>query len=322
MTGMTASSTASPNRAAPRHYAFSRYLRERFGTRVRKITIDAGFTCPNRDGTRGYGGCTFCNNAGFSPNARRDPASVREQLAAGIAAGRRRKADRFIAYFQAYTNTYAPLDCLASLYDEAWRFPEVVGMAIGTRPDCASGPVLDLIQSYTARGEVWIEYGLQSAHDRTLAAINRGHTCGEFLDAIERTRGRGIRMCVHTILGLPGEDRDMMLETHRRLAALPIDGIKLHLLHVMRGTVMARQYARGEIPLLSREAFVERVCDVLELLPPTVTIQRMHADAPPDVLIAPQWCLDKRGVLQDIRGALIRRDTWQGKALGFPLDAL
>ncbi len=301
----------------PRYYSFGRYVRQRFGCRVHKVALHAGFTCPNRDGSRGRGGCTFCNNAGFSPNARAEPAEIRQQLAAGIAAARRRrKAERFIAYFQAYSNTYAPIDRLRELYDEAWRFPEVVGMSVGTRPDCVDAAKIDLIAGYTSRGEVWIEYGLQSIHDQTLAAINRCHSYREFLEAVELTRERGIKICVHTILGLPGETREMMLATHERLAELGIDGIKLHLLHVMRDTVMAEQYRRGEISLLERGEFVGLVCDVLERLPPTVVIQRMHADAPTDILLAPQWCLDKAGVLNDIQGELVRRDSWQGKRRG------
>ena len=308
---------ATPRTEQPRYYGFSRYLRQRFGCRVHKVTLNAGFTCPNRDGTVGRGGCLFCNNAGFSPNARVEPSQIHEQLACGIEAARRHKAEKFIAYFQAYTNTYAPADRLRVLYDEVWRFPDVVGLSIGTRPDCVDREVIDLIAGFVKQGEVWIEYGLQSAHDTTLAAINRGHTYQQFLDAIELTRDRGIKICAHTILGLPGEDRRMILGTHRRLAELPIDGIKIHLLHVMRDTVMERQYYENKIEMLSREAYVELVCDMLEILPPTMVIQRMHADAPPTVLVAPDWCLDKVGVLNDIRQAQICRDSWQGKVLGF-----
>jgi len=307
----------TPRMEQGRYYSFGRYLRQRFGCRVHKVTLHAGFTCPNRDGTVGRGGCLFCNNAGFSPNARVEPSQIREQLARGIEAARRRKAEKFIAYFQAYTNTYAEAARLRALYDEVWHFPDVVGLSIGTRPDCVDRQIIDLIAGYTARGEVWIEYGLQSAHDATLLAINRGHTYQQFLDAIELTRDRGIKICSHTILGLPGEDRGMILDTHRRLAELPIDGVKLHLMHVMCDTVMEKQYHQGRIELLSREAYVELVCDVLEVLGPTMVIQRMHADAPPDVLVAPDWCLDKVGILNDIRQAQIRRDSWQGKALGF-----
>ncbi len=305
----------------PRYYAFGRYLRQRYGCRVHKVTLDAGFTCPNRDGARGRGGCTFCNNVGFSPNARMAPAQVREQLAKGIDSARwRHKADRFIAYFQAYSNTHAPVERLRSLYDQVWGFPEVVGLSIGTRPDCVDLEKIEMIADYTARGEVWVEYGLQSTHEQTLKAINRGHTYQEFLDAVRLTAGRGIKICVHTILGLPGETREMMLETHRRLADLPIDGIKIHLLHIMRDTVMERQYERGEIAMLQRPEFIGLVVDVLEMLRPEVVIQRMHADAPPDVLLAPRWCLDKAGVLSDIKQELLRRNTWQGKGLGHRLE--
>lgn len=306
----------------PRYYSFGRYLRGRFGCRVRKVTLHAGFTCPNRDGRVARGGCTFCNNAGFSPNARVEPAEVRQQLAAGIAAAHRAGAHKVIAYFQAYSNTYAPPDRLKRLYDLVWEFPEVTGLSIGTRPDCVDRAIIDLVASYCQRGEVWIEYGLQSAHDATLAAINRGHSYQQFREAIALTQDRGIRICAHTILGLPGEDREMMLDTHRRLAELPIDGIKIHLLHVMRDTLMEKQYQRGEIRMLSREEYVNLVVDVLELLPARMVIQRMHADAPADILVAPAWCLDKHSILDDIRSELEHRDTWQGKARGSSLADL
>ncbi|HOW70689.1 MAG TPA: TIGR01212 family radical SAM protein [Phycisphaerae bacterium] len=303
----------------PRYYSFSRYLRRRFGCRVQKVTLHAGFTCPNRDGRVGYGGCAFCNNAGFSPNLRVGSAEVGEQLARGIEGNRGRRIGKFIAYFQAYTNTYAPVEELRVLYDEVWKHPEVAGLAIGTRPDCVDDRILDLIVGYLPRGMVWIEYGLQSAHDKTLELVNRGHDYACFEKAVLVTSGRGIEICAHTILGLPGEDREMMLETHRRLARLPIKGIKIHLLHIMKNTVMARQYAQGGIRLLTRGEYVSLVCDVLEQLPPTVAIQRMHADAPGDILVAPDWCLDKAGILEDIRREQLRRDSWQGKALGFSM---
>ncbi len=300
-----------------RYNPFGRYLRERFGCRVHKITLHAGMSCPNRDGTRGKGGCTFCNNTGFSPAVRLEPGAIRTQMLAGMEATRRRvRAAKFIAYFQAYSNTHAPVEHLAQLYDEAWCSPEVVGMSVGTRPDCIDAAKVDLLAGYVNRGEVWVEYGLQSSHDVTLERINRCHTWDEFVQAVRLTAGRGIRICAHTILGLPGETREMMLETHRRLADLPIDGIKIHLLHVMHDTVMERQYQRGEVRLLSREEYVGLVCDVLEILPPSMVIQRMHADAPPDILVGPEWCLDKSGVLNDIRAELVRRDSWQGKGRG------
>jgi radical SAM protein (TIGR01212 family) len=306
-----------------RYNAFGHELRRRFGCRVHKITLFAGMSCPNRDGARGRDGCTFCNNKGFSPAVRLEAGAIRSQMLSGMQAARRRgRATKFIAYFQAFSNTHAPVERLAGLYDEAWCSPEVVGMSVGTRPDCVDAAKIDLLAGYTARGDVWVEYGLQSAHDETLQRINRCHTYDEFVQAVKLTAGRGLRICAHTILGLPGETRDMMLETHRKLAGLPIDGIKIHLLHVMRDTVMEQQYRRGEIELLARQQYVSLVCDVLELLPPSIVIQRMHADAPADVLVAPDWCLDKSGVLSDIRNELVRRDTWQGKALGTPSECL
>lgn len=306
-----------------RYHNFSSYARRVFGGKVRKVTIHAGFTCPNRDGTRGRGGCTFCNNEGFSPFARVDVRQVTEQMRRGIDFARRRgHTDKVIAYFQAYTNTYAPLEQLRQLYDAVWEYPQTIGMAIGTRPDCINEPIADLIASYAARGEVWLELGLQSCHDRTLESINRGHTYAEFVEAVRLLQGRGLKLCAHTILGLPGEDRAMMRETHRRVAELGFDGIKIHLLHINQRTVMAHQYARGEIDVLSRDEYVDLVVDMLEILPPSMVIQRMHADAPPNVLIAPTWCLDKAEVLDRIRGRLVERNTWQGKALGFGVEDL
>jgi len=273
-------------------------------------------SCPNRDGTVGRGGCIFCNNSGFSPNTRVEPSSIRSQMMAGMESARRRvRASKFIAYFQAYSNTHAPVEQLAQMYDAAWVSPDVVGMSVGTRPDCIDPAKVELLSHYTDRGDVWVEYGLQTSHDVTLERINRCHNYDAFLKAVEMTTGRGIHICAHTILGLPGETREMMLETHRRLAVLPVDGIKIHLLHVMRDTVMEQQYQRGEIELLSRQQYVELVCDVLEILPPAMVIQRMHADAPADVLVAPDWCLDKSGVLNDIRKELDRRDTHQGRRM-------
>jgi len=306
-----------------RYYPLSRYFRQRFGCRVQQITINAGFSCPNRDGARSLEGCSFCNNAGFSPNSRRAFGSVAEQLSHGINTARQQgKAEKFMAYFQAFTNTYGPVEHLRKLYDQVWEFPEVVGLAIGTRPDCVDDDKLQLIVNYTSRGEVWIEYGLQSAHDETLRAINRNHTYEDFVRAVEMTAGRGILQCVHTILGLPGEDREMMLETHRRLAGLPVDGIKIHLLHILKDTPLARDYDHGKVKLLSREGFVALVCDVLEILPPHMVIQRLQADAPREYLIAPHWCLDKQNILNEIHQKLVRRDSWQGKGLGFDISAV
>lgn len=299
-----------------RYYPFNRYLRERFGAKVYKVTLDAGFTCPNRDGTKGWGGCTYCNNEGFSVNSRfdrRSAGSIEDQLRQGIAFKRKRyKAEKFLAYFQAYTNTYDSVKHLRELYDRALSFPDVVGLAIGTRPDCAGDEVLDLIESYARRTEVWLEYGLQSSHDRTLKAINRGHDYACFVGAMERTQGRGIHLCVHVILGLPGETREDMLTTARRLGEMNFQGLKLHLLHVMKDTPMEQQYRQGRVRVFEQNEYASLVVDFLEWIPPGVTIQRLTADAPPQCLVAPRWCLNKAGVLHSIHEEMERRDFRQG----------
>ena len=298
---------------------FGSYLRERYEVRVHKVTIDAGFTCPNRDGTKGVGGCIYCNNEGFSAHSRPSRAglSVARQVETGIEWARRRyKARKFIAYFQAYTNTYAPLLTLKGLYDQVLDFPDVIGLDIGTRPDCVSPEIIDLVAGYTETlDEVWMEYGLQSSHDRTLQRINRGHDYQCFLDAVDATMGRGIKICVHVILGLPGESREDMLVTADRLASVPIDGIKIHLLHLLRDTPIVSLHERGELELLGRGEYVSLVCDYLERLPKHVLVHRLTGEAPPETLIAPRWCLDKGGVLRDIKTEMRRRGVGQGSKL-------
>ena len=227
----------------------------------------------------------------------------------------RYKAEKFLAYFQAYTNTYGPVERLKDLYDTALSIPEVIGLDIGTRPDCTADDVLDLIETYTDRTEVWLEYGLQTSHDRTLKAINRGHDYAAFVDAMNRSQGRGLKICVHVILGLPGETREDMMETAKRLGQMEFHGIKIHLLHIMRNTIMNHQYEKGEIQLLSLPEYASLVVDFLEYIPPHVTIHRLTGDAPPSVLVAPEWCLNKTRVLQTIRNEMQRRNFRQGSKL-------
>jgi len=303
-------------REANRYNSFGDYLRRTYGKRVQKITIDAGFTCPNRDGTLGVGGCTYCNNEGFSTGIRGDlsPRSVERQIIDGIEwAKRRYKAGRFIAYFQAYTNTHAPVSKLKELYDCVLDFPQIVGLAVGTRPDCVGPDVLDLVESYSEfLPEVWLEYGLQSAHDRTLRRINRRHDVRCFVEAVEAAQGRRIKVGAHIIFGLPGEDAEDMMATVDHLAALPIDGIKIHLLNILRETPLEREYADGRIRLLERGEYVGLVCDAVERLPERVLIHRLTAEAPDSILVAPDWCRDKTGVLADIDCELERRGSRQG----------
>jgi radical SAM protein (TIGR01212 family) len=297
-----------------RYYAFSRFLRERFGTRVFRVTIDAGFTCPNVDGTVAVGGCVYCDNRSFSPNRRLPRTPVRAQVERGVTLlGKRYGADRFLAYFQAATNTYAPVEKLRRLYDDALQHPQIVGLAIGTRPDCVPDPVLDLIEGYARQRYVCLELGLQSAHDRSLDWMNRGHHFDGFVDAVRRCQGRGFDLCAHVILNLPGEDCDDMLATADALAALPVQAVKIHNLHVVRNTPLEAMYRAGQVRLFERDEYVRTVCDFLERLPPEMVIHRLSGDAPPDYLVAPTWCLDKPDLLRAIHAELERRPSWQGK---------
>lgn len=299
-----------------RYFPFSEYLKSKFGQSVRKICIDGGFTCPNRDGRVGRGGCIYCNNTGFNPNLRQERLSVKEQVLQGIEYMKKRYgARKFIVYFQPFSNTYADLETLKNLYSDAVSHEDVVGLAVGTRPDCVPNEILDYLQSYTKKYEVWIEYGLQSSHDRTLFLINRGHTFSQFVDAIERTKSRDIKICVHVILGLPGESEQDMMETAMALSRMKIDGIKIHNLHVVKGTLLEKMFLNGECSILTLEEYVRLVCNFLELLPPEVVVQRLCGDAPEDLLIAPQWCRNKSRVISEIDKEFIRRNSWQGSQL-------
>lgn len=296
------------------YFPFSDYLRGRFGCKVHKVSLHGGFTCPNRDGRCGVGGCTYCVNESFNPQAGRPVQPVAAQMSGGMEYMRRRyKAKKFIAYFQAFTNTYDTVEHLRERFDAAVGFAEVVGLAIGTRPDCVPDEVLDLVESYSERLEVWLEYGLQTAHDRTLRRVNRGHDFAAFLDAAERTRKRRIKICVHVILGLPGETHADMMATARALQPLGVDGLKLHHLYIARGTAMAKEYAAGGIKLFSAEEYVRVACDFLERIPPDVIMQRLVGDTTSaDVLLAPCWEQPKAMVLNKISEEFHRRGSTQG----------
>lgn len=296
-----------------RYYDLNTYLRERFGQRVQKITVDAGFTCPNRDGTLGTGGCVYCNDRGSGTGAAARGLSVREQLEQGKdALLRRYKARAFIAYFQAFSNTYGPVERLRRVYDEALSVEGIVGLSIGTRPDCVDAPKLDLLQSYCSRRMVWVEYGLQSIHARTLSRINRGHGPEAFIEAVTETRRRGIAVCAHLILGLPGESRHDMIATAEAVTRLGVDGVKLHLLYVVRGTPLERLYVSGEYHCMTQDEYVETVCDVLERLAPRTVVQRLTGDPHPRELVAPAWSLRKQQTLSRINECLVQRGTRQG----------
>jgi uncharacterized protein len=296
------------------YYDLNTYFRDLFGQRVHKITVDAGFNCPNRDGTISTGGCIYCNDRGSGTGAYARGISVREQLEVGkIKVARRFKAKKFMAYFQSYSNTYAPVDVLKKIYDEALSVPDVVGLTIGTRPDCVNEPILDLLSYYARTHLIWLEYGLQSCHDDTLNSINRGHDFKCFESALNITSNRNIKIGVHVILGLPGEDRDKILATAKVVSHLGLDGIKLHLLYIVKGTRLHDLYINRKYRCLKQMEYVALACDFLERLPPKMVIHRLTGDPHPHELIAPGWAMDKYGTLELIQKQLRLRHSFQGK---------
>ncbi len=289
------------------------YLKGRFGERVQKITLDAGLTCPNRDGRIGTGGCLYCNARGSGTGAWDRGQSITAQMQGGIVRlARRYGAAKFIAYFQSFSNTYAPIEKLRKLYDEALAFPAVVGLSLGTRPDCLSHDVLDLLAGYARDRLVWLELGLQSGHDATLQRLNRGHDVACFTAAVTRAAARGLQVVSHVILGLPGEGPRDMTATAAYLARLPVHGVKIHLLYVVKDSGLARLHQAGECVCLTEDQYVQRVVDFIERLPAHLVIHRLTGDPHPEELVAPAWCLDKPRVLRLLREEFDRRGTRQG----------
>lgn len=300
--------------AGLRYYEYNFHLRQKFGQRVQRVSVDAGFTCPNVDGTVAVGGCTFCDNRSFSPSRRLPRQDILGQIEEGIRRLKRRYVcDRFMAYFQPATNTYAPVARLRPLYEQALAHPQVVALAIGTRPDSVPDEVLDLLEQIGQRTYLTVEYGMQTMHDRSLDWMNRGHHHAAFMDAVERSRGRGFAVCAHVIFGLPGESHDDMLATIRELVRWEVDAVKLHNLYAVKRTPLADQVERGEVTLMNRDDYIRVLVDGLELLPPSVVVERISGDAPIGYFVGPSWCLDKPAVRQALQAELIRRDTWQGK---------
>ena len=296
-----------------RYYQFSEYLKTKFGKKVYKITLDAGFSCPNRDGTISSGGCIFCDDGGSFSRAHSSLLSVRDQVYTGVKTlGERFKAQKFMSYFQAYSNTYKPVDELKKIYDESLCHPDVVGISIGTRPDCVDEQKLDLIASYTENYETWIEYGLQSMHDRTLKFINRGHDFETFLKAFQETKKRGIKTGVHVILGLPGETKQDMLETVKMLADIGADGVKFHCLCIFPNTKLYDLYNQGSIKLLEEDEYIDIACDCLELLPSDTTIHRLGGNGLQAIKVAPKWLNKKFEILNRIDRELEERNSYQG----------
>ncbi len=297
-----------------RFYDLNTYFKNIFGHRVHKITVDAGMSCPNRDGKISSNGCIYCNASGSGTGFFQKGISVTDQiLNARKYVIKRYKAKKFIAYFQAYTNTYAPVDKLKQLYDEALAIEEVAGLSIGTRPDCVSEEILTLLQGYAQKYLIWIEYGLQSAHNATLDRINRGHDFNTFEKAVKATQNRGINICAHVIFGLPGESKKQMLETVKILSQMGIDGIKFHLLYVIKGTQMDTIFQQGTYQCLTQREYVDTLCEALTYLPENMVIQRLTSDPHPRELIAPQWAMKKKETIELIKKTLEEKNLYQGK---------
>lgn len=305
----------NPSENGKRYLSQNEYLRKRFGGKVMKVSLNGGFTCPNRDGTKGVGGCIYCSESGSGDFAGDPSLSVTEQFEAvrGPLMKKWQDCSLFIPYFQAGTNTYAPLPRLKALFEEALSLENVCGLSVSTRPDCISEETADYLEEISHRTYLTVELGLQTVHDKTAALINRCHTYADFLKGFEMLRSRGINVCVHLINGLPFESREMMLETVRRVSELPVHSIKLHLLHIIRGTRLAEMYERGEFPVMELDEYVSLICDQLEIIPPDVIIERLTGDGARDKLIAPLWSLKKFCVLNEIDKEMRRRDSCQGK---------
>lgn len=297
-----------------RYYTWNRYLRDKFGHKVYKVALDAGFDCPNRDGTVAYGGCTFCSAAGSGDFAgdRVDPIPVQfEKIKSKMQ--NKWKDGKTMAYFQAYTNTHAPLPVLKEKFEAALNCEGVMGLSIATRPDCLPDDVVEYLAELNERTFLWVEMGLQTVHERTANLINRAHDYATYVEGVEKLRKHNIRVCTHIINGLPLEDYDMMMETAREVAKLDVQGIKIHLLHLLKGTPMVKQYEKGMLQFLEREEYIKLVADQLEILPPNMIIHRITGDGPIELMIGPMWSVNKWEVLNGIDAELERRNSWQGK---------
>lgn len=308
-------SAALPIQQTTRRYqAFGQYMKDLYHAPVYKVNVDAGFTCPNRDGSVSVGGCIYCNNDSFRPNVCSSSRSVRDQVVEGIPYLRRRYgAEKFIVYFQPFTNTYAPVSTLERVYREALDNPGVVGLAIGTRPDCVDEEKIALLEELARDHFVLVEYGLQSIYDRTLSFINRGHDFACFRRAVELTEGRGIRIGAHLILGFPTETKAEMLAMADAVSALPIGFLKLHQLQVVRGTALADSYDKDPFPTFGYEEYLELVAAFLERLSPGIVLQRLFAAAPEDILVAPKWDRTRSEFLRDLDALMQKSDSCQGR---------
>jgi len=297
-----------------RYNSFGQYMRKTFGTTVYKVNVDAGFTCPNRDGTLGFSGCIYCNNDSFRPSSCKPSLSVSDQVSNGITHTKRRfKATKFLVYFQAYTNTYAPIDELERLYREALAAPDVIGLAIGTRPDAVDRRKIELLESLASDFFILVEYGLQSMYNKSLEFIQRGHDFSAFLRAVEMTKGRGIEIGAHLIAGFPTETRNETLAMAGEMSQLPIRFLKMHQLQIIKDTPLAVLYRENPFPVFEYHEYLDFVADFIEGTSPHIVFQRLFATAPDDILIAPAWGRNRHHILRDIEKNLAARDALQGR---------
>ena len=297
-----------------RYRSFGSFMRTEFGFTVYKVNVDAGFTCPNRDGTLGLSGCIYCNNDSFRPNSCQPTLSLAEQIGNGINHIRKRyKANKFIVYFQPYTNTYAPLETLRGLYTEALNQPDIIGLAIGTRPDAVDEEKIRMLGEFAEKHFILIEYGLQSIYDKSLSFINRGHDYANFLKAIHMTKDRGINIGAHIIAGFPTEMREEMLAMAEEISSLPIRFLKVHQLQVVRDTPLADMYKETPFYTFGYEEYLEFIVDFIERTSPDIVFQRLFATAPDSILVAPDWRRSRHQILSDIEKKLEKRDTHQGR---------
>ncbi len=297
-----------------RYNSFGPYMRKLLGTTIYKVNVDAGFTCPNRDGTLGLTGCIYCNNDSFRPSSCRPALPVKEQIRNGIAyLSKRYGAEKFLAYFQPYSNTYAPVEELALLYKEALEEPSVIGLAIGTRPDCIDKNKLELLESLATKYFILVEYGLQSIYDKSLMFINRGHDYKTFLDAVSLTRNRGISIGAHIIVGFPTETKDEMLDMADEISGIHLDFLKIHQLQIVKDTPLAAAYKENPFYTFTYEEYLDFIVSFIERLSPDIVIQRLFATAPDDILIAPRWDRSRHEVIRDIEQRFVQKNTFQGK---------
>ncbi|QDV24692.1 TIGR01212 family radical SAM protein [Aureliella helgolandensis] len=305
-----------------RYYPLNLYLKQRFGGRVQKISLDGGFTCPNVDGTVAKGGCVFCDNRSFSPSRRVRRDAIASQIQRGIDGLRRRyDTEKFLAYFQPATNTYGPLDKLRTLWETALEDERVVGLVIGTRPDCVPDDVLELVDEFAEHKYVSLELGVQTVHDASLEWMNRGHGHAAAVEAMQRVTGRKFEISLHIMLGLPGESHEMMMATADQVAAWQPAAVKIHNLYAVERTELADQVRSGEVTLMELDEYIEVLADFLERLPPDMVIERISGDAPPSNLVAPQWCLNKGTIKQRLVNVMEARNTFQGSAYQHPSPA-